>query len=541
MSRRIPVLLLTVLFLLGLAGTALAHATLTKASPEADAILNQAPTQIQLQFSEEVEAQFGAIAVYDHGGVRVDKGDAALDPRDVTRVLATLKPIGDGIYTVAWRVVSADGHPISGSYGFTVGKGIAGATYYKPDLPDPNGPPPLLLLAGYWLSAGGLMVLAGLGFTQGLIIRLAPDQRYRRWIWSGFWVSLAGTLIYLVSRTAQAAGIGLVDALQPTLLWRMLMTKSGQGVLLRLVILAWGLGLAAPLWKRWWFAFSVGILGLLTVSLGGHARALEQPLISLPLDWLHLVAAGVWAGGLLQFTFVLPPDLRRADGPLSEAVRRFGVVAGVAILVLIGTGLYPTLIHIPSMKALTQTAYGKTLITKVALFLPLLVLGAYNHFVTAPKLRKGEEGASGLLKQLSGAEMAIMAAVVGAAVLLTNLPPAKVALPPEELNVLIHSQRYASLMVMKPLLPGYRTLDLRLEAHDGTIPPDTKVSLELIMLDHDMGKNLNEPKLVGEGHYRFENVLLGMPGHWKLRLTVQRPGESTPEEITQEFVVPEAY
>ncbi len=101
-NRSRGALLLAFLLCLVWPEVASGHATLKQSLPLPDSVLEEPHMLVQLTFTEEVEAEFGAIAVYDHTGRRVDKGDAALDPRDVTRVLATLKPLDDGGYTVVW-------------------------------------------------------------------------------------------------------------------------------------------------------------------------------------------------------------------------------------------------------------------------------------------------------------------------------------------------------------------------------------------------------------------------------------------------------
>lgn len=533
--RTLVTTLLALLLTLAAGGVAMAHASLRQALPQPDSQVTQAPAQVALQFNEEVEAQFGAIAVYDQTGARVDKGDAALDPKDVTRVIANLKPLPDGLYTVTYRVVSADGHPISGSYGFTVGKGVAGASYFKPDMPQSDGTPPLPVLIGYWLMVSGLMAMAGLGLTQGLMMRAAPGPQFRAWVGAALGAAVLGTLVYLVARTAQAAGVGLADALNPKLLWRLLGTLTGRAVLYRIVLLVVSAGALHFLWRRWWAVALAGVLGLLTVSLGGHAVALERPLVGVLLDWLHLAAAALWIGGLIQLVFggIAEP------GSLGSLVRRFSPLAAISVAVLVGTGLYPTLLHVPSVKALTQTAYGLTLQIKVMLIIPLLLLGATNLLVIGPRLREGLP-LTRILKVLAGLEVALMAVVLAAGVLLTNLPPARVALPPEELNVGLHTTNYAVLAIMKPLLPGYRNLDVTIETHDGsTITAETKVTLELIMLEHPMGPQVVEGKFLGDGKFRFENVLIGMPGKWQMKLNIAQPGKQ-PETIPIDIQVPEA-
>lgn len=526
--KRLILAVLALLLVAVSAGPALAHATLKQATPESGAVLEQAPARVELIFTEEVEAEFGAISVFDHTGNRVDQGDSARDPGDVTRVHATLKPLSDGLYTVTYRVISTDGHPITGSYGFTVGKGTAGAKYYQPELPDPGGQPPLSVLAGYWLAVGGLMLLFGLGLTQRLVLRGGAPAG---WFWASAGAALLGTLVYLVGRTAQAAGIGFGEALSPALLGRMLLTATGRAVLARLVLLV--STLSPLLARRWWFAAGVGALGLLTVSLGGHAVALQRPALGVGLDWLHLLAAGAWTGGLVQLVFVARG---REPAELGAMVRRFSPVAAVSVVVLIGTGIYPVLLHVPSVKALQETAYGQTLQVKLLLILPLLALGAVNLLWIGPRLRRGMAMA-GWLRRLAGAEMAVMAAVLAAAVLLTNLPPARVALPPARLDVGAHLEHHEMLVRMEPLAPGYRTADITVGSHDGEVTAETKVTLELVMLEHPMGKNVNVGKFLGNGLFRFEHVLIGMPGRWEFKVTVEMPGHPA-ESFTFEEVVP---
>lgn len=542
MRRLVLLLAMVVTLVLGAGRPALAHTSLHQALPAPDSTQEKPPASIALQFTEEVEAQFGAIAVYDHTGVRVDTGDAALDPRDVTRVVATLKDLGDGLYTVAWRVVSADGHPISGSYGFTVGKGIPGAQYYQPTLPESGNTPPPGVLVGYWLAAVGAMAVTGLSLFQWLVARNEAGPRVIWMMRVAFFVALAGSGVYLVFRTAQVAGVSVVDAINPSLLWRMLLTVTGRALFGRIVLLMTGLLLMQRLGRRWWFGASWGAAALITFPLSGHAVAVRPAWLAVSLDSLHLVAAAAWLGGLLQFAVAVPSTLRGTDPTerpvqLGGLVRRFSVIAGVSVLLLVGTALYPVLLHVPSQKALLQTAYGMTLQMKVALFGILVLLGGINLLSVGPRLRRGVQ-ADSKLTWLVRAEAVLMALVLGAAALLTNVPPARVALPPEVLNVGMHTQNYAAIFDMNPLAPGYRTLNVTLEWHEGTLPADTQVTLELIMKTHDMGKNLTVGTAQGIGRYRFENVLIGMPGIWEFRLNIARPG-AQPDTVKLGVEVPE--
>lgn len=109
--------------LLVLAGLAVvsevwAHAILVKAQPEKEAVIQQAPEEVVLVFNDAVGQEFLALAVIDASGKRVDKHDARLDFTDHSHLRASVEPLSPGQYVVRYRVLSADGHVVSGKYSF---------------------------------------------------------------------------------------------------------------------------------------------------------------------------------------------------------------------------------------------------------------------------------------------------------------------------------------------------------------------------------------------------------------------------------------
>jgi len=88
--------------------------------PADGATVAQPPEQVQLRFSESVEAAFEPIEVYDERGNRLDENDAHTTPENPKVLLTDLEGLPEGTYTVNWRVTSADGHPVSGTFGFAV-------------------------------------------------------------------------------------------------------------------------------------------------------------------------------------------------------------------------------------------------------------------------------------------------------------------------------------------------------------------------------------------------------------------------------------
>jgi methionine-rich copper-binding protein CopC len=115
--------MLTLAFELALVSTtsAFAHAHLLSAAPAAKAVLTTAPTELTLKFSESLEPKFTSAEVTGPDNVPVAHGAAALDPKDSTLLKVPLtRPLAAGSYTVAWHVLSRDGHKTSGTYSFTV-------------------------------------------------------------------------------------------------------------------------------------------------------------------------------------------------------------------------------------------------------------------------------------------------------------------------------------------------------------------------------------------------------------------------------------
>jgi methionine-rich copper-binding protein CopC len=136
MRRPMALLLgLSAVWLLLWCGPALAHARLTESYPADGDVLAEPPEQVQLRFNEPVEAEFDPIKVYGQEGDRVDEEDARVSADDRRLLVADLGDLSEGSYTVEWRVTSADGHPIDGSYEFAVDASAAGTGGGSPIAP----------------------------------------------------------------------------------------------------------------------------------------------------------------------------------------------------------------------------------------------------------------------------------------------------------------------------------------------------------------------------------------------------------------------
>ena len=127
-------LLLAVVSSLATALAASAHTSLKSMTPASGSSTTTAPTQVVLTFTERVSTSFAAVTVTDNRGATVTAGRATVSGATVTQ---PLRPLRDGSYAVVYRVVSADGHAVSGRGSFSVHLDEASRT--EPATPSPSG------------------------------------------------------------------------------------------------------------------------------------------------------------------------------------------------------------------------------------------------------------------------------------------------------------------------------------------------------------------------------------------------------------------
>lgn len=156
-TRKFPTLFGLLALLLALPALVYAHADLVSVVPEPGATLDAAPAEIRLTFSEPVGA--GSSVVLLAEGFETVEGVSAAPVDDDARVLvAPLPALAEGEYTVQWTAVSADGHEISGSYGFSISAAGAGESeFWDRDL----------------LVRGALIILAAMVVTR-MVAGLRP-------------------------------------------------------------------------------------------------------------------------------------------------------------------------------------------------------------------------------------------------------------------------------------------------------------------------------------------------------------------------------
>ncbi|MFF3575443.1 copper resistance CopC/CopD family protein [Streptomyces mirabilis] len=419
---RVRVLLLLLLAVIGavLAGAApaSAHAALTGSDPQQGAVVSQAPTQVSLTFSEKVAMSDGSVRVLDPKGKRVDTGKAT-DLGGTTYGVKLHSGLPDGTFTVTYQVVSADSHPVSGAFTFSVGA----PSQTSVALSDPavgGGVVGALYGVGRYVSyAGFILLVGGAAFVLACWQRGAGVRPVQRLVVSG-WLALTGATLALLLLRGSYVGSGKVgDIFDLTLLGQVLQTKSGAALVSRLLLLAAGALFIAVLFGAYArrdeadvtdtsgkddgpdkggvdvdaekrdLTFGLAIGGAVVAAglaaswaMAEHASTGIQASLAMPVDVLHLLAVAVWLGGLSTLLVALfrAPAETQID---AVAVRRFSRLAFSSVTVLAATGIYQSWRQVGSWSALTGTWYGQLLLIKIGLVAVLVGIAWISRRWTA--------------------------------------------------------------------------------------------------------------------------------------------------------------
>jgi putative copper resistance protein D len=181
-------------------------------------------------------------------------------------------------------------------------------------------------------------------------------------------------------------------------------------------------------------ALLLGGIALGLAATAGHAAAVEpNTWQAIGADALHLIAAGVWLGGLLPFALLLAAAGREAGADARPfavlALRRFSTLALASVIVLAGSGIVTSTIHVGTIPALLGTTYGRLLLAKLALLIPLIGLGAFNRIRVLPRLSGdavtiGRPAMSRLATTMAAETVVAMLVLVIVAAM-TSTPPAR--------------------------------------------------------------------------------------------------------------------
>ncbi|MEU1944858.1 copper resistance protein CopC [Streptomyces sp. NPDC020125] len=376
------------------ASSASAHAALTSTDPADGSVVKTAPREVTLNFSEGVLLSGDSVRVLDPKGKRVDTGKTAhVGGKSSTAAAGLHSGLPDGTYTVAWKAVSEDSHPVSGAFTFSIGA-PSKTTAKVPTGEASDSTVSTLYGIGRYAAYGGFAALVGGSVFAGLCRSSRPVRK----IAVGGWATVfTATLLLLLLRGPYTDGEGIGGILDLGRLGDVLSTKPGAALLSRLLLLGAAAVFLAVLFgsytrrtgereadarRRQDLAFGLGFGGTVmavglsaTWAMAEHASVGLQRQLAMPVDMIHLIAVGVWLGGLASLAVTL-----RAGEPIGRAaVRRFSRLAFGSVVALVVTGLYQSWRQVGSWGALTDTEYGRWLLVKVGLVAVLLGIAAISR------------------------------------------------------------------------------------------------------------------------------------------------------------------
>lgn len=549
-----------------LPGSVNAHANYIESDPPANSTLETAPDSVVIRFTEPIEPSLSSIRVLDSQGNRVDDADQVVRSTDPHVMGVALQPLQDGAYTVVWKNVSTvDGHLARGSFVFSVGEPLPADARSQAEVGG-------LLLSGIdpflrWVMILGAATAFGALLYRLLVAKPVIDStiptngpaaveedsiqgRLSKLLFLanmiicavGVFVAVCATVALIVLQASAVYESSILETLTGPV-WR-LQTETFWG---RMAVARLGL-MAAFLWliylitdrgdrhsssKSCAAALACAAGALLTVSLTSHAAATPGiRLEAIANDYVHLVAASVWIGGLAALATGASEMIIFADRSLRRAllvgiVRRFSPIAAASVGLLAMTGLFGAWAQVTTPEAITLP-YGLALMGKTALVLVALALAAANLLWIRPRIMGGLWSAL-WLRRLVRLEYLALALALLAVGYMTAMEPAR--LMASRLGIGVESDlRFEDTaegarieLSVEPGSVGPNTVRISLEdALGDPITDATDVRLRLSYLDDDLGETAYSAANVGEGEYALERQTIGISGAWQAEVVVQR-------------------
>ncbi|MFB7374896.1 copper resistance CopC/CopD family protein [Streptomyces sp. NPDC056222] len=554
------------MLLLAGAGTASAHAKVSSTSPAGGAVVGAAPAEVTIDFSEGMALGEGAVRVFAPDGRRVDTGPVErVRGADDTARVRLRAGLGEGTYTVSWKAVSADSHPISGAFAFSVGKASATQVVLPDRKPGSGSAAVLYDIARFFELAAYALAIGTAAFVLVCLPGSTPLGPLKALLICAGSVLLAAALVQLLLRAPYESGDGVRMALSPSALKMTVGTDPGQALILRMLLTLaagalWGIlsRLRRGALRMTYRPVCLGVAALVAVgmattwALTGHAASGPQSPAAVVVSVVHSVAMAVWLGGLAALATTLL-RAKSANRSHSAAVGRFSRMAFAAVAGLVLTGAYQSWRQIGSLNALVSTSFGQLLLLKLCGVLAMLgaagmarsysarVRGAAGEGhglvgaapqqdgVAAPltALRRStalEVGAAVvvlvLTTALTGTEPGRTAAGDAATVAAASATPAGTAFAEIPFDTGSGGGRGKVLLTIDPGLSGVNTVTAVVYGPDGALAVVPEIRVSLTLPAKDLGPLDVEMTDVG-GYWASKDFPLPLPGAWRASVTVR--------------------
>ncbi|MGA7668934.1 MAG: copper resistance protein CopC [Nitrolancea sp.] len=549
MGRRFGVALLALFAVIILCPSlASAHAFLDTSDPTGNAVVQTAPSEVKMTFTERIQAGASRAELYNSDAEKVDTPASHLGPDPHILILPLPADLPEGTYTVQWQNVSAeDGHPNSGYFAFTVG-GQSNVVIPAPP-PAPSGTSAVVSLSSVarWVGLLGVAALVGAVLIWRLVILPSIEEldtlqqldvalRVRLVAIGGAAAAILGGILLAASQAHAAGGLSLGS------IWSVVSgTRFGYLLLARDVL---AIALWFAIWRRaaWtepsmrqnWLILALATIAPIPYALNSHAATGSiGNQTAVVADWLHLAAASLWIGGLISIVAglvaVRQVSLDQRRTVYANAIPRISTVAITSIIILAITGFYASWLQIGNLAALWHTTYGHTLIVKLALLVPLLVLGAVNLLIIGPRMKQGKSVVH-LFGRTVALEVALGIAILAVSGALSGLPTSREVMtfatghPAFQFD----KQGIRAALQIYPGTVGVNRYTADIQSHGSALPDGTKVFLRITSNSQVSGQQ-QIPLIRETGsttRYTAQGSELSVVGEWQLDLVVRESNKA---------------
>jgi copper transport protein len=523
-----------------------AHATLESSSPADGQSVLTSPSEIRITFSEAVTTISGGLSVLDADGKTVDVGNSEV-VGGRTLVAPISETLSDGTYVATYRVLSADGHPVSGSLLFAVGAGALDRSAQ----PSSSGDRLWEIIGGIsrFIMYLAALVAAGVAFFLAFIHDHAEDRwRIVPFVRIGSILALLSAIGIVMSQAALLTGKGAGAVTDSNVLRDVLNQNLGWSLALLMIGLA-AVHLSTDIPKKMMsksLALSGGLAVTVSFAVWGHATELSPTAISLAADAIHATAAALWLGGLVGLVMVLSlrtPETVRATAGI---IGRFSRMAFWSVIALTLAGLTLTITGSDaSLNSILTTTWGQLVLAKIGLTLIVVLIAAWNRRTLVPSLTSPTENTGELavrwatLRRTIRAEALLLVAVVALTAIVVNVPPARTAVVAKADRVDI-TQRVDTGNVqlsVDPAIVGPNTVAVRYT--DGTGQPinvANSMSIEFSQPSAGLEPITRQVPASEPGVFVIQGNELSIPGTWTITIAV-RTGDFTEQRTSFEVPV----
>lgn len=518
-------LLLACVVIILIPKSASAHAYVVKSNPTENETLKKAPSVVKIELDEDIQvSSFNTLYVRDTSGKRVDLKDAHIDKKNKKLLEAGLKDnLKNGLYSIQWKVISADGHPIQGVIPFRVG--LAGVETETDDIQvEEMGYIPqidMIMERGILYTSFSLFI--GVLFFNLIMYKgnaTSVQLRSKNIIWISLFGILISLLFNLPLQAKINADVSWLEAFNPLLLKETLQLSVfgyvwiTQMVLISTLIIVTYFAVKHEKFSSFkvWSIPILLFIGLLVMkAFNSHAYGLKFKDIAVVMDFLHLLAASLWVGGLSSIILLL----RKEDNKWHmywDMIKRFSPWATGAVIVILITGLFNSTFFIPTIHSLFDTKYGLALLAKILLFIFMGILGIVHYVKGRIRAQQGL-GATVKVEFVIG----IIIFVIVAFMTNVQTPPMPPTGPFTESKQLDNG--YELTLNVSPNKVGQNKFHIKLKDEKGQPVTDMEqMILTTQSLDMNMGKGSFKVSVVSPGEYEAEGMYINMTGNWNIHV-----------------------